>query len=204
MAGEVEIPVTGWTADTLYVHIKSSLDYFETRSRLFQEELDRRLEVVGRERIDNITALDRLTMQRFEDNDKALTAALAAAEKAVGVANTANEKRLDAVNEFRAQQGDLIRSFLTRTEYQAAHSALVEKVEGLADHNAERIGELDKRVTARLAELELRLSSRLDVAGGREVGAEKAIMDRRLDITQVLQFMGVMIALAVALFAVVH
>src|SRR4029077_471564 len=70
--------------------------------------------------------------QRFSDQDKAVNAALSAAEKAVGKAEVAAEKRFDAVNEFRSVLNDQQKNFLTRNEYDQAHHSLVEKVDDLS------------------------------------------------------------------------
>lgn len=54
-------------------------------------------------------------------------------QRAVVIANTANEKRLDAVNEFRAQLSDQTRSFLTRNEFIAQHESLSKRVDELTN-----------------------------------------------------------------------
>lgn len=56
-----------------------------------------------------------------------------AQEKAVKTANEASEKRFDAVNEFRGQLGDQVRTFLPRTEYDARHETLENRVSELTD-----------------------------------------------------------------------
>lgn len=75
-------PSSRWSLDSLYEHITRVL-----------EELTKRFE------------------QRFADQEKAVTAAITAADRAVSKAETASEKRFEAVNEFRAQQRDLIETF---------------------------------------------------------------------------------------------
>lgn len=54
-------------------------------------------------------------------------------QQAVIVATAANEKRLDAVNEFRAQLNDQALSFLTRNEYAPQHQALAKRIDDLTD-----------------------------------------------------------------------
>ncbi len=115
MSGETESQVSGWTTDTLHSLVL----------RLFSEK-------------------DLRDQQRFEAQQKALTDALLAQEKAVsaallaantavGKAETANEKRLDAVNEFRGQLKDQAFTFLTRDAADARFSALVESISELKD-----------------------------------------------------------------------
>ncbi len=66
---------------------------------------------------------------RYEQRWKAM-------EEALRISDVASEKRLDSVNEFRAQQADLIQEFLRRDEYHTAHATLVEKVNELTERVA--------------------------------------------------------------------
>jgi hypothetical protein len=53
---------------------------------------------------------------RFEAQKEAVTAALAAADRAVNKAELASEKRFDSVNEFRAALNDSARLLMPRAE----------------------------------------------------------------------------------------
>lgn len=86
-----------------------------------------------------VDTLKELMDQRFSDQEKAVTAALAAAEraveaalaaaeKAVAKAEQAAEKRFEAMNEFRGQLSDQANTFLPRAEYDVQHAALDEKL----------------------------------------------------------------------------
>jgi hypothetical protein len=55
----------------------------------------------------------------------------AAQQDMVKTALGANERRFESVNEFRAQQKDIIGTFVTRAEYAAAHKSLTEKIDAL-------------------------------------------------------------------------
>lgn len=55
--------------------------------------------------------------KRFEESEKAIQAALAAAEKAVNKAETNGEKWRDNANEWRGAMGDRERDFMTRKEF---------------------------------------------------------------------------------------
>lgn len=87
MSGETEEQVSGWTVDTLRQHVQDMM-----------READRRYE------------------QRFEAQEKAVEAALANAKEANGKSERSDEKRFEAVNEFRDQQRDLIGTFMPRSE----------------------------------------------------------------------------------------
>jgi hypothetical protein len=134
-----------------------------------------------------ISGLKELTLARF-----------AAAEQAVETANEANEKRLDSVNEFRAQQTELIAGFLSRTEYEGKHAALVDateqlrkRVEALAavtvprlETDAWRQALTDKFETAsaRNTEAITALSSRLDRGEGGSSAAAATRNERRAEV----------------------
>jgi hypothetical protein len=103
MSGETERDVSGWTVDTLHVHI-------DTQFRDLVRHLD----------------------ERFESQQAMVQAALVQQKEQVVTAQVAMEKRLDALNELRALVADQQRTFVSRPEYDAAHAALVEKVDALA------------------------------------------------------------------------
>ena len=113
MSGETEDQVSGWTTDTLHAHLNGRIAdqraYFEAR----------------------LAALTGLLDERHHAQSQAVAAALLSAEKAVGKAETAAEKRFDAVNEFRAQLADQASTFMPRSESEARASALAEKVDAL-------------------------------------------------------------------------
>lgn len=128
MSGETEADVSGWTVDTLHLHmfrrIADRHEYYEQRFR----------------------DLDGLFSRRMEDADRAIQSALASAEKAKDKADSALEKRFEAVNEFRQALTDQTATFLTRKEYDAAHQALVDRV----TVNAASMAALELRLTSRL------------------------------------------------------
>lgn len=74
---------------------------------------------------------DRRYEDRFKAQEKAVEAALASAREAVEKAEAAAEKRFESVNEFRAQQKDLMSTFLPRSEFDALRSRF-ETMEGRA------------------------------------------------------------------------
>lgn len=142
MSGETESNISGWTTDTLHQHLTQRLN-----------------------------DVDRMLSRRMDDADKAIQAALVSAEKAVVKAETANEKRFEGVNEFRKALADQTATFIPRAEYDAAHTALGDRV----DANANRV-----------AALELRLTSRLDRGEGSDAGAAGQRGDQRLNMSNVI------------------
>jgi hypothetical protein len=53
-------------------------------------------------------------------------------DKALDLATNALNERLNLLNEFRAQQSDESKKYLTRNEYDRDHQALIEKVDALS------------------------------------------------------------------------
>ena len=66
--------------------------------------------------------------QRFEAQEKAVAAALAAAKEATAKAEAAAEKRFDSVNEFRAALKDQQAMLIPRVEVDAKLRSLEEKI----------------------------------------------------------------------------
>lgn len=87
---------------------------------------------------ERILALDRLTDEKFVTVEAMMTfqadkvaLALAAADKAVTKAETANEKRFESVNEFRGTLADQAATLISRTEHDATVASLSEKLEDI-------------------------------------------------------------------------
>jgi len=74
--------------------------------------------------------------------DQRLSQSQSDAKEALKVALTANEKRLDLLNEFRAQQADEAKKYVTKDSYNAAHEALSDSVNRLDTQIAKLYGGL--------------------------------------------------------------
>jgi hypothetical protein len=89
-------------------------------------------------------AADRRYEQRFSDSQKAVDAALSAAEKAVVKAEGAAERRFDSVNEFRATLEDQQRLLIPRLEAESRMAAIDRRLEiaerVLAEGSSRRLG----------------------------------------------------------------
>ena len=111
MSGETEQHVSGWTVDTLHVHLSDLLKAHDARyeQRFVAQHAAMQVSLVAAE--------------------KAVQTALSAAEKAVAKAESATEKRFDAVNEFRGAYQDIIAQQMPRAEAEQRLSALLERIE---------------------------------------------------------------------------
>lgn len=111
---------------------------------------------------ERLTGLDRIAHEKFItlqtymklEADK-VSLALAASDKAIIKAETANEKRFESVNEFRAQLNDQAASFVSRLE----HNATIEGIK--SEHNSAM-----KSIVEKFDDMK----TRLDKAEGRGVG----------------------------------
>lgn len=86
---------------------------------------------------DTVTLREYVDM-RFQAQDRAVQAALAAVKEENQKTERTMEKRFEGVNEFRKALEDNTKTFLPRPEYTGAHQALVEKIE----LNTKRVDEI--------------------------------------------------------------
>lgn len=114
----------------------------------------------------------------FDAADKAVQAALASAKEAAAKAENAAKDRFAAVNEFRGQLSDVIATFLPRTEYYASHKSLEDQVDSLSD---------------RMAALELRLTSRLDIGQGNAEGGYRSESSRKSSAALTAQWVAIIV-----------
>jgi hypothetical protein len=90
-------------------------------------------EVTPRELLSILNERSTANNQRFDAQEKAVAAALAAAKEAVAKAEAAAEKRFDSVNEFRAALKDQQGTLIPRTEVDVRLKSMDAKI---ADNEA--------------------------------------------------------------------
>jgi hypothetical protein len=175
---------SSWTVDTLHKYTVQRIDDLVTL-------LDERHQSQIKATEAAFAAQQAAMRTAFDAADKAVQAALTAVEKASDRAEGASDKRFDSVNEFRGQLADQAANLVTRAEYTVQHKALDDQLTSIAD---------------RVVQLELRLTSRLDLAKGNDAGTKESEGDRRLDSAAIAQWaamaligIGVIVSIAVAL-----
>ena len=109
--------IGGWTIDTLKEHLEALMVSQHSGMSNSLKDFERRMD------------------ERFSSQ-------LAAIVKA----ETATEKRLEGMNEFRAQLDDVIATLLPKTEYEVRHKGLVDRTDALRDDLASIKNELVPRV----------------------------------------------------------
>jgi len=114
MSGETEKAQSAWTVDTLLAHIERRLD-----------DLEKHVDAV-------INGNDDRYDQRFGDQQEAVKAALASAEKAVAVAEANAEKWRMNANEWRGAMDDREKNLMPRPQAEQADAANAEKISSLA------------------------------------------------------------------------
>jgi hypothetical protein len=80
---------------------------------------------------DKFDNLEKSIDMRFDSVTSSTTSALETADKATDKAEVAIERRLDGLNEFRAQQKDIIETFARKTEVEIQFKTLNEKIDDL-------------------------------------------------------------------------
>lgn len=130
---------------------------FEAQERAFQASLDAQQKGIDltvaalTDHYDTVlTERDRRYQERYEASERAVVIALAkvdkefhehlrqvreetstamhSSDKAIAKAEVANEKRFESVNEFRAQQSDLITTFARKSEVDSQIAGIIEKI----------------------------------------------------------------------------
>jgi hypothetical protein len=173
-----------WTIDTLHKYTVQRIDDLVTL-------LDERHQSQIKATEAAFAAQQAAMRTAFDAADKAVQAALIAVEKASNKSEQASDKRFESVNEFRSQLADQTANLISRAEYSVQHKALEDKVTSLAD---------------RVIQLELRLTSRLDLAKGSNDESRQSEGDRRLNSGAIAQWaalaligIGVIVSIVVAM-----
>lgn len=202
-----------WTVETLRIHLTERLADLDTliHERDAAQTFAARLAFAAQE-----TAL----AAALATTEKAMQAAFAASDRAISKSEDANEKRFESVNEFRQALTDQTASFMPRFEIENRIDNITNRNAESYSRNADRINNIervlastpsnnereavrnavDARFTAlgdRLAALELRLSSRLDINEGRDAGVG-------LIVAWIFGGVGAIGAIVAIIFAVVH
>jgi len=140
MSGETESSVSGWTVDTLHDHLQRLLEERRVHYSAQIEAVRELIAALDERHTQRFTAVEQMFHsgerrfeERFEAQKEAVSNALIAADRAVGKAEVASEKRFDSVNEFRAALADQTARLMPRTESEARLSAMAEKLDSLVD-----------------------------------------------------------------------
>lgn len=118
MPGETRGDISGWTTDTLHVHIQSLLNERDKYWIMLLHERDIRY------------------AQRFD-----------AQQEAIAKAEESNEKRFQNTNEWRQTINDRDQKFMPRMEYDRAHEELEKRLSLANDNNAKEIKEIMLRLS---------------------------------------------------------
>jgi len=181
LSGETEEKQSAWTTDTLREFLLSKINSLQVD---FQHQHDDLVNMLNEryetqtKAIDAAFAAQQLAMQTaLIAQEKAILAALASTKEAIQKKENSDEKRFETVNEFRQTLSDQAKDFaerskdfMSRVESDSKFVALIEKFD-----TAEKSNQLfHQNHVTRLAELDQRLSSRLDLTQGKSTGINVA------------------------------
>jgi len=195
ISGETEEKQSAWTTDTLREFLLSKIESVRSTLQNQHDDLVKMLQ----ERYDTqIKAVDAAFLAQQTAMSTALTAAeravqtaLLSAEKAVTKAEVATEKRLEAVNEFRGQLADQASTLMSRVEADARISSIIDKFE-----SAEKANQAFHQLQiTRIAELDQRVTSRLDLTKGKSDGTNNTIAFLFAFVTVMVSIAAVVISL---------
>lgn len=155
-----------------------------------------RQQIAGEKELTDAKFVQHLTMIDTQADKVAL--ALASSDKATSKAETANEKRFESVNEFRAQLTDQARTFMPRAE-----------AEAIIRRSTERIEELTARVgqTVDRSEIEAqrqRDDQRFGELATRVTKAESAAAQAQASKAQIIAVLGIVCTVIVAVVIVAN
>ena len=138
MSGETEDHVSGWTTDTLHVHMQRQVDDLRT---LLDERYATQVKAVDAAFLAQQTAMQ----TALTAAERAVATALLSAEKAVTKAENSNEKRFEAANEWRQQSADRERTQQEQTARLAATFLPREVAETALDDLRKQVSALQAR-----------------------------------------------------------
>ena len=199
MSGETEASASGWTVGTLHELVSHLNDAQDEHRRLLQEEMDRRLKAMDTSFRQALDGLRLMLNERYATQTKALDAAfkaaeqavqtaLASQEKAVSKAEAAADKRFESVNEFRQQLSDQTATFPSRAEVSTRMDSMARDI---------------SRNTESQREMELRLTSRLDLITGGAAGAQSSRTEQRLNTGAVVAVVGAVAGIAAIIVTII-
>lgn len=99
------------------------------------------------------TTSHRILVVSMDEMDKRYQQRFEAQEKAIAKSEAAYDKRFESVNEFRGQLSDQVSTFLSRNEFNMAHTSLAEKVSISIDSIINKIESLNKGLSDRIDDL---------------------------------------------------
>lgn len=103
--------------------------FYDTVLTERDERYMERFEALDKHVRNAIGTMDREFVERLQQVRGEMMIGMATAEKAIEKAEIATEKRFHSVNEFRAQQADIIQTFARKTEVDTRFIGLTEKVD---------------------------------------------------------------------------
>src|SRR5580700_3457995 len=132
---------SSWTIDTVREYASHMITVVEKRLDEHNSDLEKRL-------MDRIHANREATVATMEASKEAVFSAMVSAKEAVNKAESANERRFESVNEFRASLADQARLQMPRLECEALFKGMGEKMETSSKQTIARVDLLSQQSIA--------------------------------------------------------
>jgi len=133
MSGETEEHESGWTVDTLKYYTDQQFRTIHAEIVDLRMMLDERYQTQTKATDAAFAAQQKAMETAFTAADRAVQTALLSAKEAVTKAEMANEKRFEAVNEFRSTLADQTATFATQRDADMAHERFNQRITELTD-----------------------------------------------------------------------
>ena len=170
-----------WTVDTLRVFLSTKVSDLHD---MLQERYEQQTKAVDAAFSSQQTAMQTAKTEQttamntaLDAQKDAINAAMAASDKATAKAETAADKRFEESNGYRQQLQNQAVTFATKDDMDVRMKAFSDKLDYESQHLEDMGGVRDKNIN----NLELRLTSRLDLARGQETGTDESRTNKRQD-----------------------
>jgi len=197
---------SSWTVDTLRVFLSAKISDLNS---LLQERYLQQTKAVDAAYASQQTAMQTAKTEQsvamitaLAAQKEALNTAMAASEKAVAKAETAADKRFEESNGYRQQLQHQAQTFATKEDVDIRLQAIADKNDLESHHLSEAGSGRDKAIAA----LDLKISHRLDINQGQELGTNDARGNRRLDsslVVSIISVVFVLVSVAITIFTLV-
>lgn len=173
----------------------------EQRFQAQEKAVEVALDGVNREFHEHLVQYQAETKAAQHAAEMAVAAALASTEKAIDKQEratemaitkqeVATEKRFEGVNEFRAQQADIISTFARKAEVEARLTAITEKMDTAISQISENLTAQERRTSDSFNSL----GSRLDIIRGNTEGTRNQKTETRAQLSSANMILGLIIA----------
>lgn len=168
------------------------------------DAVEQRIRLQGENWTQVADLLEKQARQSAEASFQSQREAIAKSEVGIQKQFEAHNERFQQMAAFATQLSSQAGSYMLRAEGESAIRALTDKTESQVTNLLQRIVDEVGRSDASRAQLELRLTSRLDLAEGRLLGTGEQRGENRLNVNTIISALALIIVAAGVIVAIVH